>query len=307
MRHYLFFSFFLSISIAYGQNLYTKAFGKPENKPLLFLHDGPGNNCARFEITTAQRLANQGFYVIVYDRRGEGRSTDPNAEYSFAEASTDIQMVMQHYKLQKVSLIGHRFGGMLAVKFAQIHPELVNTVVIISTPILYHDSFSHTIARCKSIYETKNDLSNLKYIGLLQEVDSTSPLYASYCMHHAHRNGLHTTKNPTKEAKAIYTSIKANPVLKRWNDHVTQEAAIGFANNENYTTIDLSNTIKQLIEKKCTVYGLYGQDDGFISTKQILNLKKILDDQKVYFWSQCSQNVFIDQQSLFIETLKKLL
>jgi hypothetical protein len=32
---------------------------------------GPGYNCAGFEVSTAQELANNGFYVIVYDRRGK--------------------------------------------------------------------------------------------------------------------------------------------------------------------------------------------------------------------------------------------
>jgi hypothetical protein len=30
---------------------------------------GPGYNCGGFEVSTAQELANNGFYVIVYDRR----------------------------------------------------------------------------------------------------------------------------------------------------------------------------------------------------------------------------------------------
>jgi proline iminopeptidase len=67
----------LSVGIQqnFAQELYSRAFGNAKDTPILFLHGGPGYNCAGFEVSTAQELANNGFYVIVYDRRGEGRST----------------------------------------------------------------------------------------------------------------------------------------------------------------------------------------------------------------------------------------
>jgi proline iminopeptidase len=56
-----------------AQSLYIKTFGNPKDKPLLFLHGGPGYNAVNFEQSTADKLSKSGFYVIIYDRRGEGR------------------------------------------------------------------------------------------------------------------------------------------------------------------------------------------------------------------------------------------
>ena len=76
----IFFSLLiLSVSIQ-AQDIYSKAFGNKKGIPVIFLHGGPGFNCVNFEVTTAQKLADKGFYVIVYDRRGEGRSLDDNAK-----------------------------------------------------------------------------------------------------------------------------------------------------------------------------------------------------------------------------------
>lgn len=307
MRQVIVYLLFLIPCIVHAQTLYSKSFGNPQDKPLLFVHEGPGNNCAGFEFTTAQRMADQGFYVIVYDRRGEGRSTDPNAEYSIAEASVDIQGLMQQYQLQKITLLGHRFGGMLAVLFARIHPELVQAVVLIGTPISLQESYTQIITRCKTIYETKNELSNLKYMGLLQAMDPTSIMYASYCMLHAQRNGLFRPQKPTLEAQKIYKSIQSISELKKWNDQFTQEAVLGFAQNDNYTTLNLSEFIQQLNQKNINVYGFYGQDDGFFSNEQMSNLEHLLPENYLYYWPQCASNVFIDQQTLFVETLKKRL
>jgi proline iminopeptidase len=75
---------------ANAQSIYTKTFGSSQNKPVIFLHGGPGYNCANFEATSAQQLADKGFYVIVYDRFGEGRSKDPSATFTFKDTFGDL-------------------------------------------------------------------------------------------------------------------------------------------------------------------------------------------------------------------------
>ena len=80
---------FVSISIlliwavpAFAGVLYTHAFGSSKNPAIIFLHGGPGYNCAAFEISTAKRLSDSGYFVIVYDMRGCARSSGTNAEYT---------------------------------------------------------------------------------------------------------------------------------------------------------------------------------------------------------------------------------
>jgi pimeloyl-ACP methyl ester carboxylesterase len=105
--------------LTFGQSIYTKTFGNTKDKPIIFLHGGPGYNCVNFETTTAQQLADKGFYVIVYDRRGEGRSEDLNAQFTFQETFDDLNAIYQKYGLTKSTLIGHSFGGVIATLFAE--------------------------------------------------------------------------------------------------------------------------------------------------------------------------------------------
>ena len=86
---------------ANAQELYSKAFGNPKDSSIIFLHCGPGYNCAGFEVTAAQDLADSGFYVIVYDRRGEGRSTDAKAQFNFKETFADINLILNKYNIKK--------------------------------------------------------------------------------------------------------------------------------------------------------------------------------------------------------------
>ena len=289
-----------------AQTLYTKAFGNPQHPALLFLHGGPGYNCASFEISTAPLLAEQGYYVIVYDRRGEGRSTDPNAEFSLAEAAADMQNVLEQYKVTKAHLLGHSFGGILALKFARTHPEMVSSVVLISAPLDLQESFQHIIAQCKTIYEAKEDLVNLKYLGLLQEMDPHSMLFASYCFMHALRNGFYTTPNPTPQAQQRYTALVDHPDYKRWGNAMTEQAPLGFHRNDAYTQMKMYDLIRQVLQKKVPVFGLYGEDDRLYPKTQRQTLEALLPQGHFKSWERCGHAVFIDQQALFFDAMNLL-
>lgn len=54
--------------------LYISTYGDKSNSAAIFIHGGPGYDSQDFEITTAELLASKGFYVVVYDQRGQGRS-----------------------------------------------------------------------------------------------------------------------------------------------------------------------------------------------------------------------------------------
>ena len=47
-----------------SQTIYSKAFGDPNNEPIIYLHGGPGYNSIGFEVTTAQNLPKAGFMSL---------------------------------------------------------------------------------------------------------------------------------------------------------------------------------------------------------------------------------------------------
>lgn len=294
----------LFISLATDcQSLYIKTFGSPDSHPIIFLHGGPGYNCANFESTTAKRLSENGFYVIVYDRRGEGRSPDANASFTFKETNSDLESIYKQFNLKKASLIGHSFGGVVAVNFADTHIGLVKNIYLVGAPVSLQETFKTIINSSKKIYSEKKDSLNLKYIGILENMDKTTMEYASYCFGHAMANGFYTPKVQTPEAKQIYTNLKADTLFK-YATKMTYPAPKGFWKNENYTSIDLTPQIKSLLSKDKHIYGLYGKEDGLYSSDQVTDLSKILGKTNVIYYENCSHNVFIDQQTSFIEKLK---
>lgn len=287
-----------------AQDLYSKTYGSPDHAALIFLHGGPGFNSAGFEVTTAETLAAAGYYVIVYDRRGEGRSTSTDVRYTFDQTFEDLQSLYEKYELKQASLIGHSFGGVVASLFAEKHPEMVKAVVLVGAPVSLQETFKTILRRAKAIYEAKDDRANLGYIAMLEKMDTTSLAYSSYSFGHAMLNGFYTPTDANATAQALYALFGTDPVLKQYGSQSNFQAPQGFWQNERYTTIDLTETLVQLVERGLPMYGLYGKDDGLYSADQVGDLAAIIGEEQLRYWDRCSHNVFIDQQALFIETLQ---
>lgn len=286
-----------------AQELYLQTFGKKGDTPLIFLHGGPGYNAATFEFSTAETLAQKGFFVVVYDRRGEGRSTDKKAAFSFEESSKDLKKICSKLKLKKVNLLGHSFGGMVAIQFAKKYPKKVQNLILIGAPLDLQESFKTIIDSSKAIYTQRKDAGNLGYIAMLENMDTTSINYSSYCFMHAMQNGFYSPKNMSKAALAIYKKVQESAVFNEYASKMTQEPVKGFWKNEQYTTLNMNEDITNLKNNGTPCFGLYGKEDGLYSTQQIEELKNLIGAKNVKYLDNCSHSVFIDQQALFIENI----
>lgn len=259
-----------------------------------------------FEVSTAQKLADVGFYVIVYDRRGEGRSIDTGAKYNFQESINDINNLIEEFPDRKITLLGHSFGGILACKYAEKHPDKVDNIILIGAPVSLQESFKNIISKCREIYKEKNDTINLKYINMLQDIDPSSIEYSSYCFSHAMQNNFYTPKNMTQEARGLYMLMSYNPDFMKYGMQMTKKAPIGFWKNEQYTTINLTESIVNLQKKGIKFIGIYGKEDGLYSEKQIEDLANLIGKENLHYLENCSHSVFIDQQKEFMEILNSL-
>jgi proline iminopeptidase len=302
----LLFALITTFQVTKAQDLYCATYGNKKDIPVLFLHGGPGYNCASFEVSTAKQLSENGFYVIVYDRRGEGRSTNLNAKFNFQETFQDINLILKKYNIKKINLIGHSFGGIIATLFTEKNPEKVNAIVLASAPVSLQETFKTILTSCRKIYTEKQDKTNLNYIDMIEKMDTTSAQYFAYSFGHAMQNGFYSPKNLSNEAKIIYENSKRIDAFKNVMI-MTNEAPTGFLKNENYTSINLSKNLKKLTKNKTKIFGIYGKEDGLYSEKQVNDLANILESKNLKYLDNCSHNIFIDQQKFFIESLKSWL
>jgi len=67
--------------------------------------------------------------VITYDLRGFGKSSLPNGKYSHTE---DLDQLLKELNIQNAKLVGHSFGGEIAVEYSLKYPNKVDSLVLIS-------------------------------------------------------------------------------------------------------------------------------------------------------------------------------
>lgn len=118
-----------------GVELASEAFGNP-NDPAILLIMGAMASMLWWPKEFCQRLAGKGRYVIRYDNRDTGLSTNYPAgkpEYSFDDMADDAIRVLDGCGISSAHIVGMSMGGMIAQLVALKHPERSRTLTLIST------------------------------------------------------------------------------------------------------------------------------------------------------------------------------
>ena len=103
-----------------GTDIYVKDWGDASARPVVLIHGYP-LNADSFD-RTAMHLAEAGFRVINYDRRGFGRSGQPWGGYDWDTYSDDLADVMQATGItQDVTVIGYSMGGGECARYMSRH------------------------------------------------------------------------------------------------------------------------------------------------------------------------------------------
>jgi pimeloyl-ACP methyl ester carboxylesterase len=102
--------------------------GTANGHTVVLLH---GNNFGGFYFGgPIDALRNAGFRVVVPDQIGYGRSSKPIIPYNFNDMARNTRAILQHLKIERVMLVGHSMGGMLATRFSTQYPAMVERLVI---------------------------------------------------------------------------------------------------------------------------------------------------------------------------------
>lgn len=113
-------------------------------RTLVFLHGFGGNS--RQWLHQLTHFSEQD-RVVALDLRGHGDSDRPSGPYDVPTLIGDVEDALRALDVrQRFVLIGHSFGGALAVEYALRHPEQVEALVLIAAagefPLAWHLRFA---------------------------------------------------------------------------------------------------------------------------------------------------------------------
>lgn len=113
-----------------GVKLYVKVEGR--GTPLLYLHGGPGSGSYWFEQFFGDFMEEH-FTVIYLDQRGVGRSANAlDGNYSMERMIQDFEELREFLGYDSWLTLGHSFGGLLQMGYAEKFPESTRGMLMIN-------------------------------------------------------------------------------------------------------------------------------------------------------------------------------
>jgi proline iminopeptidase len=97
-------------------------------QPLVLMHGGPGAD--QWTLLPLRRLADR-FTLVFYDHRCNGRSTGaPVESMTWENLTADADALREHLGVERWAVLGHSFGGNVALEYALRYPDRVSRLVL---------------------------------------------------------------------------------------------------------------------------------------------------------------------------------
>lgn len=100
-----------------------------EGKPLLFLHGWATDSSLYSPIIKPLSAT---FRVITVDLPGFGQSERPKKPLKLADYTQTIYELISHLNLNSIVIIGHSFGGKIALDYTYTYPQRVEKLILIA-------------------------------------------------------------------------------------------------------------------------------------------------------------------------------
>jgi proline iminopeptidase len=113
-----------------GTRLYVEVSGPPRAPAMLYLHGGPGTGSYDFSLYQRQRLSGA-LRLIALDQRGVLRSDaiPPGMPFGFDDLVEDCEALRRALNIERWAVLGHSFGGYLAMAYALRYPGSLSRVI----------------------------------------------------------------------------------------------------------------------------------------------------------------------------------
>ena len=131
-----------------GQNQFIRVMGRNKENPLvILLHGGPSGPDGMMDYAFMDYLLDDYTY-ITWDQRGCGRTyyknhaSDPENKTANVDQLLDdidelVDYACNRFKQDKVTIIGHSWGTVLATKYSHVHPEKIQKTICIGQVISF--------------------------------------------------------------------------------------------------------------------------------------------------------------------------
>lgn len=153
-----------------GKNIYYEIYGENNISTIVYFHGGPGASCLDF-VNTARALSER-LTVISFEQYGVLRSDGiaENEPYTMDIQADMIEEMRYKLNIKRWNVLGHSYGGELAVFYANKYPDSVDKILLECPSLSFVDS-----AKSIALYllDYINQLGDKAAINLCRKIQST--------------------------------------------------------------------------------------------------------------------------------------
>ncbi len=124
--------------------VWREAAGNPEHPLVVLIHGSMDRSAGMLRLS---RRLDHDHHVVRYDRRGYGRSSH-HGPFTVDQHVADLIDVLAG---RRAVLVGHSFGGNVALAAAARHPGLVAGVAVYETPLSWEDWWPRNSAGSRAV------------------------------------------------------------------------------------------------------------------------------------------------------------
>lgn len=268
-------------------SIYFRTLGT--GKPLLIINGGPGMNSNGFQ-NLAEKLAKNNL-AIIYDQRGTGKSVLnvlDSTTITMKLMIDDIEAIRKKMKIEKWSVLGHSFGGMVASYYTTIYPEHIDKIILSSSGGIDLDLLNYVQAEINSKL-SPDDLDSVNYwTKKIDEGDTSHYAKLERGKHLAPAYVIDKKLIPSIAERLTEGNIAVRQLI--WAD---------------LTKINF-NCEKKLRRYKNPVLIIQGKND-IIKAETAEKAHRVLSNSKLVFLEHCIHYGWLDNEEVYFREINDFL
>jgi len=278
-----------------GVLIYYKSLGHGD--PLLILHGGPGASHDYF-LPHLLPLARHNRLIFI-DERGSGRSAklEDTTQYTVENMVEDAEAVRVALGLEKINLLGHSCGGVLAQAYALKYPKNLKHLVLCST---FHSTtkMNEVFERMKKKMdpELRKRIDDLEKQGLFGHgKDYAKNRYTAEYMEAAWGEGYFPYLYQSRPDANFYPSQAGNMAWdlyrEMWGSHGE------FIIDGNMKSVEYAKRLPEIKTPTLINCGDHDECDPSLSKE----MHELIAGSKLVVFPNSGHVTFVDQPDLFIK------
>lgn len=250
-----------------GVNHYYKIIGNGE--PFVLLHGGPGmyhDELYPFFLDFAKSHK-----LIFYDQRGNGKSKLTKIDsttFNVPLLVSDLEELRKEFGIEKLNIIGHSWGGLLAMYYAVQYPENVKRLILVDAAPVNSDLLIASYKKQIDMFKT----DEWEYVQSLW--NSKEYLEGNPDVHNEAMRLSEGTVFSNKEVIDDYMKVAA------FNETTAKNAVLL---NDLATKMKLNINVQNKLSRiKCPTLLINGKDDFIVQEAVELANQLILNSETVF-------------------------